>query len=190
MICLYDLETTGLLNKARSDLPGIIQIGAVLLDKNGEELSQFSTRVNPELPPFDWEQGAIKVTGIGPNEVSKDWPSFFEVFPEFADFVARATVMSGYNILGYDDDVLYNNLVRYGFEKHFPWPRHRIDVMDLAKAHHNQQGKRGNKRPKLVEIYKELFGEDMEGAHDAMNDVRGTARVLMEIGKEELERLL
>lgn len=190
MIVVYDLETTGLLNPARSDLPGIIQIGAVKYDADGNELAVFNERVNPELPTGDWEEGAIKVTGIGPNDVGSDWPSFFAVFPRFADFVHGAKVLSGYNILGYDDDVLYNNLVRYGFEKHFPWPRIRLDVMNLAKAHHNAQGKRGNKRPRLGEIYKELFGEELEGWHDALADVRGTARVGFEIGKDEIARVL
>lgn len=186
MICVYDLETTGLLKTGNSSLPGIIQIAAILLDKDGVEWGEFETRVDPELSPLQWEQGAIKITGIGPGDVGKDWPSFFSVFPDFADFIGKATILSGYNIEHYDDQVLFNNLVRYGFEKHFPWPRHRIDVMKLSKDH---QGKRGNRSPKLVEIYKELFDEEIDGAHDAMVDVRATARVLLKIGQHEMERL-
>lgn len=190
MMCFYDLETTGLPNPARKDLPGIIQIAAALYDENGQEIDTYETKINPEIKKIEWQEGAIRTTGVGPDDVGKDWPTFFEVFPEFADFVARATVLGGYNILHFDDDVLYNNLVKYGFEKHFPWPRHRVDVMDLSKAYHNQKGKRGNKRPKLTEIYAEIFGEEMEGAHDAMVDVRGVARVGFEIGKDVIARLL
>lgn len=188
MICIYDLETTGLLKKSRSDLPGIIQIAAIKYDWDGTVITEYETRVDPELPPHDWEKGAIKTTGIGPEDVGKNWPSFFSVFPAFADFVHGCKVLSGYNILGYDDDVLYNNLVRYGFEKNFPWPRLRLDVMDLAKAYHNRAGKRGNKSPRLGEIYEELFKEELEGWHDALNDVRATARVGFEIGKDEITR--
>jgi len=198
MLCVYDLETTGLPNKSRSDLPGIIQIAAALYDADGTEVDVFETRVNPELPEKDWEQGAIKVTGIGPDQVEKDWPSFFAAFPAFADFVARAKVLSGYNIVGFDDDVLFNNLVRYGFEKNFPWPRQRLDVMDVAKREYSRQrdaslnhkGQRGNRAPKLTTLYFELFETPLEGAHDALNDVRGTARVAFEIAKPEIARLL
>jgi len=198
MICVYDLETTGLPNMLRKDLPGIIQIGAILYDADGTEVDVFNTRVNPELPDKDWEQGAIKVTGIGPKEVEPDWPSFFSVFPAFADFVARAKVLCGYNICGFDDDVLYNQLVRYGFEKNFPWPRQRLDVMDIAKRDYaqnrsadlNHKGQRGNRAPKLTTLYFELFETPLDGAHDALNDVRGTARVAFEIAKPEIARLL
>lgn len=186
-IIVYDLETTGLINHSRNDLPGITQIAAVLYDWDGTELDHFETKVNPELPADDWEKGAIKVTGIKPEDVTT-WPSFFEVFIPFADFVARGSVFSGYNILEYDDIVLYNNLVRYGFEKHFPWPRRRLDVMHIATQYANKQGKRGSKRPRLGDIYKELFNEELEGWHDALNDVRGTGRVLFEIGSEEAMR--
>jgi len=198
LICVYDLETTGLPNKSRLDLPGIIQIAACLYTHDGKEVDVYQTRVNPELPDKDWEQGAIRVTGIGPDQVEKDWPTMFEIFPAFADFVARAKVLSGYNILGFDDDVLYNNLVRYGFEKNFPWPRRRFDVMDVAKreyarnrpANLNHKGKRGNSAPKLTTLHFELFGEELEGAHDALNDVRGTARVGFKIGQEDIARIM
>jgi DNA polymerase-3 subunit epsilon len=188
MLCVYDTETTGLPSNHK-DLPGIIQIAAILYDKDGNEIDTHNTRVNPELKDDQWEAGAIKVNGITPD-MTRDWPTFFQILPAFAKFMRRATVLSGYNILGFDDDVLYKQLVRYGFEKNFPWPYHRLDVMDLAKAHHNEKGKRGNKRPKLTAIYKELFGEELEGAHDALNDVRGTGRVAFEIGTEEIARLL
>lgn len=185
MILVYDTETTGLLKPGNPLLPGIIQIGAVLLDAKGKEVDAYNTRVNPELEAELWEKGAIKVTGIGPNDVEPDWPTFFEVFPAFADFAARATVMSGYNILKYDDDVLFNQLVRYGFEKHFPWPRLRLDVMPMAKLHKSP----GKANWKLTEIYEELFGEKFN-AHDALDDVRATARVLVEIGLDRMAALL
>ena len=188
MFCVYDIETTGLLNP-RSHLPGIIQIAAILYDRDGNEVDTYETRVHPELKNTEWEPRAIKVNGITPD-MAREWPTFFQILPAFALFMQRATILSGYNILGFDDDVLYKQLVRYGFEKNFPWPYHRIDVMDLAKAHHNAQGKRGNKRPKLVEIYADLFGEKFDNSHDAMADVRGCARVGFELGKEEIARLL
>lgn len=187
-ILIYDLETTGLLNPARNDLPGIIQIAAGKYDWDGNLIAEFSENVDPEISNEDWEAGAIKTTGIGPDNIGPDWHSFFAVFPAFAEFVEGSKILSGYNIVGYDNDVLYNQIVRYGFEKHFPWPRLHIDVMGIANDHYNLAGKRGNKAPKLGEIYQSLFGEELDGWHDAINDVRATARVFFEIGKPELAR--
>jgi inhibitor of KinA sporulation pathway (predicted exonuclease) len=33
------------------------------------------------------------------------------------------------------------------------------------------------KFPKLSELHQWLFGEDFEGAHDALNDVKATSRI-------------
>lgn len=189
MIVFYDLETTGLLTPARRDLPGIIQIAAMLYNSRGEEIDEFEVKINPEIKKIEWQDGAIKTTGVGPDDVGRDWPTFFEVFPAFSAFVRRATIFGGFNIEHFDDDVLFNNLVRYGFEKHFPWPSHRLDVMKISRAHHTQQGKRGNKDPKLGELYKDLFGEELEDAHDALVDVRGTARCAFEIAADEIARM-
>lgn len=39
------------------------------------------------------------------------------------------------------------------------------------------------KWPKLIEAYRHLFGEDFDGAHDAMADVRACKRIYFEITK-------
>lgn len=186
-ICVYDTETTGLVRPARTDLPGITQIAAVLYDWDGNEIDAYETKVNPEIELHDWEDAAIKITGIKPQDAALA-PSFFEIFPAFADFVSRASVFSGYNICPFDDVVLYNNLVRYGFEKHFPWPRRRLDVINVVRAEHLRAGRSGNKPPKLGELYKELFDEELVGAHDALVDVRGCGRILFEIAADDIKR--
>jgi hypothetical protein len=78
--------------------------------------------------------------------------------------------------------VLWYQLLRYGFERSFPWPRKDLDVMKLAKQRMAMEGKRGLKNPKLVEIYEHLFNESFD-AHDALEDIRATARVLKELSK-------
>jgi DNA polymerase III epsilon subunit-like protein len=55
-----------------------------------------------------------------------------------------------------------------------------IDTMymgiDVCKLPHREPGKSGFKRPSLTELYRHLFGEEFEGAHDALIDVRASAR--------------
>ena len=188
MIVFYDLETTGLLNPHR-DLPGIIQIAAVKVDSLGKIIETFNMAVDPEINPNDWEKGAIRTTGIGPEDV-RSRPTLFTVLPLFANFMVGTRVLAGYNILGFDDIVLDKNLKRYAFDRCFPWPPKRLDVMDVAVQHMNMKGNRGAKRPKLEELYKQEFDESFDDAHDALADVLATAKVGLKIAEIELSRLM
>ena len=72
--------------------------------------------------------------------------------------------------------MLWWQLLRYGFERAFPWPYGDVDVMAMASRHMSMQGKRGTKNPKLTEIYAELFKQEFE-AHDALADIKATVKV-------------
>jgi DNA polymerase III epsilon subunit-like protein len=172
-ILFYDLETTGLPHGPR--MPGICQIGAVLVDPTGWDVDSdgiidtFEKLVNPELPLDLWEAGAMKVTGITPETVEAS-PSFFSVGKEFADFACGADIMSGYNFIDFDNPILAAALERYGMEYHFPWPPKHIDVAHIAKSSGRWMGKRGPKFPKLTVLYEELTGKKLVGAHGALAD--------------------
>ena len=189
-ILVIDFETTGLVKEGVTDFlaqPGICQIGAVILDRGiGPNVGgshtvgewnfdgQLESFINPEIA--QWEAGAIKVHGLSPEKV-RDEPTFFEFFPKLAAFAKGCSHWAGYNTK-FDRDVLWFQLLRYGFERNFPWPPGEIDVMQLAARRLNIQGKRGQKWPKLVDAYTEVFGKSYEGAHDALADVRATGELL------------
>lgn len=184
MIIFYDLETTGLPKPGNDPLrqPGIVQIGACAVDPTAWPLGddgikdEFNMHVNPELLPDQFEPGAVKVNGITWNDC-QDKPSFFTVGEEFAKFCIGAKIMSGYNHVGFDNKILMWQLLRYGLEFNFPWAPTQTDVALLAKASGRYVGKRGPKFPKLVELYADVTGEKLKGAHDAMFDIRATVRV-------------
>lgn len=184
MILFYDLETTGLPKPGNDPLrqPGIVQIGAALVnpqhwnDDDDGIVDEFNMLVNPELMPDRFEPGAVKVNGISWND-AQDKPSFFTVGEEFAQFCIGATIRSGYNIIDFDDKILMWQLQRYGMEFNYPWTPKVVDVAKLAKASGRYIGKKGPKFPKLVELYADVTGHKLEGAHDAMHDIRATVRV-------------
>jgi DNA polymerase III epsilon subunit-like protein len=183
VIFLCDFETTGLTKDTHDYLaqPGIVQIGAIVLEplqNGGKEIKSFKTLVNPERA--QWEEGAIKTHGITHDKV-ENAPTFFAVFHLLAQMAEGCDTWSGYNTK-FDRDVLWYQLQRYGFERSFPWPRFELDVMKLARERMVMEGKRGVKSPKLVEIHHHLFNEDFP-AHDALEDIRATARVLRELSK-------
>ncbi len=181
MILFLDFETTGLVNKSQDFMaqPGIVQIGAIRMREDGEEDNSFYTLVNPEF--VTWEPGALKTHGITPDAV-KDAPTFFEIGPALSTFALGCDAWAGYNSK-FDRDVLWFQLLKYGLERTFPWPPQEIDVMKIANRAMEQQGKRGTKNPKLTEIYEHLFGEPLKGAHNALEDIRATARVYRELVK-------
>lgn len=190
MIVFYDLETTGLLHPSRKDLPGIIEIAAVKYTDEGEKVSTFHSLVDPELLKCDWEAGAIKTTGVSIDDIQPGTPSFYQVAAEFANWMVGVECLSGYNITHFDDKVLYRQLKRYGWHLNFPWPPKRLEVMDVAQQFSKSVGKRGNKPPRLEEIYQQLFDEKFDNAHHATADVDATAQVAFQICTSKIKRLL
>ncbi len=179
MILFYDLETTGLPKAGDNPLnqPGIVQIGAVLVDPDSWKIEDtFNMKVNPELLPDRFEPGAVRVHGITWND-AQQYPSFFTVGEEFAKFCVGATIRSGYNIVDFDDKILQWQLRRYAMECHYPWAPRVVDVAKLAKASGRYIGKRGPKFPKLTELYQDVAGKKLEGAHDALADIQATYTV-------------
>jgi hypothetical protein len=47
-------------------------------------------------------------------------------------------------------------------------------------------GKYGYKYPKLQELYRKLFDEDFEDAHNAMSDIEATEKCFWELRKRKL----
>ena len=179
-----DFETTGLPKEGNTDFlvqPGICQIGAVVVDDKWKIIKRLNTLVNPEISEQRWEAGAIKVHGISPDKV-QDAPTFFAIFQELAAMAQGCDAWGGYNTK-FDKDILWFQLLRYGFERSFPWPRLDYDVMKFAKDRMAMEGKRGTKNPKLVEIYEFLFPGKSFDAHDALEDIIATVEVAKELAK-------
>lgn len=187
-VLFYDFETTGLPKRGDDPnmQPGICEVGAVLVDTDDWKdyadddpladgiKAEFVRRVNPEIGDDRWEAGAIKVHGIEPRDIANE-PSWFTVGEEFAAFAVGAEILSGYNIIDFDNKILEWQLRRYGMMQHFPWPPRHVDLADVVKRSGKYVGKRGPKFPKLVELYADLTGSPLEGAHGALADVRATA---------------
>ena len=174
---VIDFETTGLLKSApHPELqPYITEIACVIINERFEELGSFVTRLNPDIDPNKWEEGAIKTTGIGPDDVAKE-PTYFMKHHDFANFVLGCDTWGGFNC-PFDQQVLRWELIRNGFECAFPWPPATFDVMRRSARKIEMQGRNGLKNPKLGEAYKHFTGKEMPNAHEALADVRHTIDV-------------
>lgn len=192
---VWDLETTGRLSQGSDQWkhqPGICQIAAQRLqylpaheaaDGVGQWFvdGEFSTFIDPEIDADRWEAGAIEVTGIGPEQV-KDAPTLLMAHEEIASWFLGCEYSITYNGAHFDYPVLGHQLRRYNLDQNFPWPIRHIDIMKFAPHWMNDQGKRGLVWPKLGELHERVIGTKLEGAHDALNDVRGLAAIFIAKG--------
>lgn len=185
MIVAIDFETTGLINSASTDphqQPGIVQIGLVVCDNLLEPVDKIDQFINPEIPNYKWEPGAIAAHKITFEQVQSA-PTLPEFFQELAGAFIGRQYWVGYNN-SFDKTILWYQLLRYGLERKFPWPPREIDVMKVADDFLGLEGKRGNKPPRLMEAYELLHGMKFAGWHNALADVEATLSCLRKLYKE------
>lgn len=173
---VFDTETTGnRTDPSKGPVDKIIQIGAVKVGSDGEvkvktAVSQF---VNPEMPIHP---KAIEVHHIT-DEMIKDKPVMESVVRDFCERYLQDQLIVAYN--GKFDMPMLNRAVEsYNSQSAHPVadkPRAlNMDPFILLQRIHPFIGA----SKKLGEQYKYLFGHTMEGAHDALDDVKGTVDVL------------
>lgn len=164
---------TGILTKVPVDK--IVQIGAVKVGADGEvkvntAVSQF---VNPEM---HIPEGATAVHHIT-DEMVKDKPVIDALLPDFCNKYIGDQLLVAYNAK-FDIPMLNRAIAKYNDNQAIDLPDKKLSLtMDpfmLIQRIHPFVGS----RKKLGEQYKFLYGKNMEGAHDALDDVKGTVDVL------------
>jgi DNA polymerase-3 subunit epsilon len=163
MIITFDLETTGVdVAKDR-----IVQIAYVLLDDSGKAVAQNCTLVNPQIPiPAE----ASAVHGIT-NEAVKDAPTFAQIAKAVAARFKGADVVT-YNGNAFDVPLLINEFRRVGVPMPFDLSENGTSFYDGLVV------ERQLNRNTLSATYKRYTGEELEGAHDALADVKATLVVM------------
>ena len=164
-----------------------IEIGAVILDENYEEITEYKTYVKPEineiLPPY------VEITGIT-NETVASSRKFVEVMPEFVDWI-YTNCGSDYKIYSWSmsDHRQIKNEVKLK-----SYVDNRIDEMlskwiDFQKDFGKIIGAK-----KRVSLKDAVFyvGNDFEGQmHDALCDARNTGLLLkLSQNREEMLSIL
>lgn len=184
MILFFDTETTGFFQDRlpvdHPDQPYTVQLAAQLCDNEGEAIAGFSFIVNSsvEIP-----ERAAAVHGITTEKATE-----LGVSPEFAlnafqHLYQRADVACAHNIK-FDKGVMEAAIARH-YGRIRPLSKKLYCTMEAATPIINLPptermravGIDKPKPPKLEECIRHFFGEDLEGAHDAMVDVNACRRV-------------
>ncbi len=157
-LVVFDLEATGL-NK-RTDR--IVAIALVRYEPIGTT-EQVSYLLNPGIPiPED----AVRIHGISDADV-KDAPSFAEMAETLAEHFAGAD-LAGYNVLGYDIQMLTEEFAR----ANRPFSLEGRRVLDAQRIFFRKEPR------DLSAALRYYCGETHENSHDALGDVLATIRVL------------
>ena len=163
-LAIFDLEATGLnITKER-----IVQIAILKINPDGSE-EKFESLVNPEI---EISEEVTKIHGIN-NEDVKSAPTFTQIASEIVTFIENAD-LAGYNSNKFDIPLLAEELLRAG--NHFDISTKKF--VDVQNIFHKMEQRT------LVAALKFYCNQELDNAHDAMNDAKATWDVL----KAQLER--
>lgn len=176
MFLVYDSETTSKANfklpASHPSQPHLVQLGLQVLNNDLIAVHQFDAIVKPEgwvIPPE-----ASIIHGITQDKALAVGVPLKFVLGAFVEFANICECRVAHNIQ-FDDLVvgaaLHRTNTKFGEGmSRFCTMRSMTDIMKLP-------GLYGPKWPKLCEAYKYCTGNELEGAHDALHDVRGCAEI-------------
>lgn len=200
MILFFDTETTGFPRKNvrlnHESQPHIVQIAAILCADDGREVSSMNLMINPGvvIPEITSDIHGITSEIAGKFGLN---PSFaanvFMGLAHLAETFVAHNVEFDLKII----DILFDRHLN-GIKPGFRRPSAKIDcTMSMATQILNipptekmiSCGFKKPKSPKLSEVYEYYFGVKLEGAHDALVDVKACRDVYFAMKKDtEYER--
>lgn len=200
-ILVFDTETTGL---PRDDLrhkldhpdyPWLVSFAGILFGPDRVAIEEVHHLVKPDGWTWDENSEAMKKAhGIAFERAMAEGVPIREVLDDYARMREACTVVAGHNV-SFDRQIMRAALMRRpgaevatGDAGKGRWTVHctlrlseRICCLPPTPKMIEKGMGHKFKPPKLEEAYRHFFGEDMEGAHDAMNDVRACARILFHL---------
>lgn len=198
-ILVFDTETTGIPSRELNhkldhpDYPWPVSFAAVLYGTDRTEIAAVHKLVRPDGWVSDPE--AAKVHGLTHERLMDEGVPIRDVLDEYAALREACTVVAGHNV-SFDRQIMRAALMRRpgtadvatgdaGKGRWTVYCTMRLSerIVKLPPTQRMIDAGMGDKfkAPRLEEAYRHFFGEDMEGAHDAMNDVRACARILFHL---------
>ncbi len=194
MFLIFDTETTGLPRNYNAPLtdfdnwPRMVQVAWQLHDAKGNLINCNSIIIKPEgyTIPFN----AVQIHGITNERAIEEGQDLKTVLQQFVDVVAQTTYLCGHNI-EFDNNIIGAELLRCGLQNVLATKPFIDTKNDQTTAFCALPGGRGGKFkwPTLSELYKKLFNDTFEEAHNAAFDVLATGKVFFEIIKRGITKV-
>jgi DNA polymerase III epsilon subunit-like protein len=175
----FDFETSGLPKGRRNvrvtpetlhcfDTCRAVSLSAARFSSRGRILDTFDAIIHPT--DFQISQGSIDVHGITQERAESEGRHFTEVFFEFMRFIGpRTTTMVAHNAI-FDTSVLRSEMIRHQFDLSMIENLNFRCTLELHKEKHLSP-------IKLGVLYKQLFGIELENAHNSLEDCIACGRV-------------
>ncbi|WP_336764340.1 3'-5' exonuclease [Asaia sp. VD9] len=188
-ILFFDTETTGLPNYGlptnHEDQPHVVQLAAILTDERGKEQAQLSVIIKPD----GWiiPEGAARVHGITTEKASRYGIREVVAAGAMYDLCCAADTIVAHNIK-FDRQIVGTMFARAGRGWKLP-ERQACTMMNASPIVNLPPTERmiaagyGDKpkAPSLAECIRHFYGEELDGAHDALVDVRACKRIYFEM---------
>ena len=186
MFLVFDTETTGLPKRWDAPIsdhenwPRCVQIAWQLHDDFGNCVEHKDFIVSPEGfdIPFESEQ----IHGISTALSTKEGSAINAILADFNTALAKSKYIIGHNVK-FDVNIIGAELDRLGLDTSVT----TTPILDTCTEHTATlcqiPGGRGGrfKLPTLSELYKQLFDDSFDQAHNATADVEATARAFFEL---------
>jgi DNA polymerase III epsilon subunit-like protein len=177
---ILDTETSG-----TGSTDTVLQLAYQCYDRHGELLDEFCDTFRPAFE-YEIHEKAQAVHGF-----TKEWIDlygkhatlYYRELERLRYRMGQNDLFIGHNI-AFDIRMINQDLARYLGVKMSP-----ITVCTMnnskIKAYVGATDKNNNlKAPNLGELYAKLFGTEIVGAHDALADVRATAKCFFELKRK------
>jgi DNA polymerase III epsilon subunit-like protein len=198
MYLFFDTETNGFPPNAR-----MTQLGFILTDADGNVIKEYQSVIKPDgwiIKDKQWyldngasEEEAEKKGGfftdnnISTARCEKEGVPVFGPLREFQEALKQCKYKIAHNIR-FDNQIVQNELIFAGITHQlFQFKKSHCTMLTNVKfvGALNKWGK-PDKWPKLEELHIKLFGENFDGAHDALSDVRAMVKCFFELKKRGL----
>lgn len=179
---IFDTETTGLIPKHNfiehdyKDFPRIIELAFVLADENGDIIQTYRNLIKPN----NWTVPNKKFwrdNGFTNKENLDKGVDIKYAINEFSNTLYKADALIGHNVV-FDYKILASEYMRlfgnYELLKSFEDRKICTMYESIQYCRIPKYNMNGYKRPKLQELYYELFNKKFDNAHSALDDALAT----------------
>jgi len=181
MYLFYDTETNGLpLNGIQ---PRITQLAFILMDENFNSITEYCQLIYPDGWTIPNEKFFIDNGFTTENNIKCGIP-IKDALNAFIDALEKCKYMIAHND-GFDIPVIASEMKYLNLSS-----KNKPVKLCTMKSTANFVGALNKynkiKWPKLSELHIKLFNEDFDGAHDALEDVKATARCFRYLNENKL----
>lgn len=184
----FDTETTGTpldydapASKI-SNWPRIIQIAFIAYDIEGNELESGEYLIKPI--DFTIPTDSTVIHGITNEKAIAQGLPLVIVLNEIHQLIKDSECLVAHNI-NFDSNVLAAEFIRNKMTNIIE-EKEKICTMLKTIDFCSIKNEYGNKWPKLSELHFKLFQSYLQNAHDAMSDIKATAKCFWELKKREV----